>query len=35
MAVAIEPLAEAEARIRANTFGPITTVKRLDRLGVQ
>ncbi|HEV7439845.1 MAG TPA: C40 family peptidase [Methylobacterium sp.] len=35
MAVAIEPLAEAEARIRANTFGPITAVKRLDRLGAQ
>jgi cell wall-associated NlpC family hydrolase len=35
MAVAIEALAEAEARIRANTFGPITTVKRLGRLGAQ
>jgi cell wall-associated NlpC family hydrolase len=35
MAVAVEPLAGAEARIRANTFGPITGVKRLDRLGAQ
>jgi cell wall-associated NlpC family hydrolase len=35
MAVAIEPLGEAEARIRANTFGPITAVKRLARLGAQ
>jgi cell wall-associated NlpC family hydrolase len=35
MAVAIEPLAEAEARIRASTVGPITTVKRPDRLGPQ
>ena len=35
MTVAIEPLAEAEARIRTNSFGPITTIKRLDRLGAQ
>ena len=33
MAVAIEPLAEAEARIRHKTFGPITGGRRLDRLG--
>ena len=35
MAVAIEPLAEAEARIRKNSYGAITAVKRLDRLGAQ
>jgi cell wall-associated NlpC family hydrolase len=35
MLVAIEPLAVAEARIRTNTFGPITSVKRLGRLGAQ
>jgi cell wall-associated NlpC family hydrolase len=29
MAVAAEPLAEAEARIRSKTFGPITAVRRL------
>ena len=29
MAVAIEPLAEAEVRIREKTFGPITGVRRL------
>lgn len=31
MAVALEPLADAEARIRRNSFGPITAVKRLLR----
>jgi cell wall-associated NlpC family hydrolase len=35
MLVAVEPLAVAEARIRTNTFGPITSVKRLGRLGAQ
>ncbi len=29
MAVAIEPLAEAEERIRLKSFGPIVAVKRL------
>ncbi len=33
MAVAIEPLAAAEARIRDKSFGPITGARRLDRLG--
>jgi cell wall-associated NlpC family hydrolase len=33
MAVATEPLATAEARIRTNSYGPITAVKRLPRLG--
>ena len=30
MAVAVEPLAEAEARIRQKSFGPIVAVKRLE-----
>ena len=30
MAVAIEPLAEAEERIRLKSFGPIVAVKRLE-----
>ena len=34
MAVWSEPLAEAEARIREKTFGPITGVRRLERLGL-
>lgn len=33
MAVASEPLAGAEQRIRENSFGPITDVRRLARLG--
>jgi hypothetical protein len=33
MAVAAEPLAESEARIRLKSFGPIVAVRRLDRLG--
>jgi cell wall-associated NlpC family hydrolase len=33
MAVAVEPLAEAEARIRRKSFGPIVSVKRLPGLG--
>jgi hypothetical protein len=33
MAVAIEPLREAEARIRVKSFGPITSVKRLPAPG--
>ena len=33
MAVAIEPLAEAEERIRLKSFGPIVAVKRLPALG--
>jgi cell wall-associated NlpC family hydrolase len=33
MAVAIEPLSEAEARIRDKTFGPITGARRLERAG--
>ncbi|ACL56122.1 C40 family peptidase [Methylobacterium nodulans] len=33
MAVAIEPLAEAEARIRAAGGGPITTIRRLPAAG--
>jgi cell wall-associated NlpC family hydrolase len=32
MAVAVEPLREAEERIRLNSYGPITAVKRLHRL---
>ena len=32
MAVAIEPLAEAEERIRLNSYGPIVSVKRLGCL---
>ena len=32
MAVAIEPLAEAEERIRLKSFGPIVAVKRLGCL---
>lgn len=34
MAVASEPLAEAENRIRQKSFGPITGVRRLGGLGV-
>jgi cell wall-associated NlpC family hydrolase len=33
MAAAIEPLAEAEIRIREKTFGPITGARRLERAG--
>ena len=33
MAVAMEPLAEAELRIREKTFGPITSFRRLGSLG--
>jgi hypothetical protein len=33
MAVAVEPLREAEARIRVKSFGPITSVRRLPALG--
>jgi cell wall-associated NlpC family hydrolase len=33
MEVASEPLAEAERRIREKTFGPITSVRRVRRLG--
>jgi hypothetical protein len=33
MAVAIEPLAEAEARIRTNSYGDVVAIRRLDRLG--
>lgn len=33
MAVASEPLAGAERRIRENSYGPITGVRRLARLG--
>jgi cell wall-associated NlpC family hydrolase len=33
MEVASEPLVEAERRIREKTFGPITSVRRLSRLG--
>jgi cell wall-associated NlpC family hydrolase len=33
MAVAAEPLAKAEDRIRKNSYGPITAVKRLNSLG--
>jgi cell wall-associated NlpC family hydrolase len=33
MAVAIEPLREAEERIRLNSYGPIIAVKRLPALG--
>jgi hypothetical protein len=33
MAVAIEPLLEAEQRIREKTFGPITGIRRLESLG--
>jgi cell wall-associated NlpC family hydrolase len=33
MAVAVEPLREAEARIRLKSFGPIVAVKRLPKLG--
>jgi len=33
MAVAIEPLREAEARIQAKEFGPIVAIKRLPALG--
>ena len=33
MAVASEPLAEAESRIRDKSFGPITAVRRPPRLG--
>lgn len=32
MAVAVEPLREAESRIRAKSFGPITAIKRLGAL---
>jgi cell wall-associated NlpC family hydrolase len=32
MAVAIEPLREAEERIRLNSYGPIVAVRRLDML---
>jgi cell wall-associated NlpC family hydrolase len=35
MAVAIEPLREAEERIRRKEFGPIVAVKRLPALGAQ
>ena len=35
MAVAIEPVRDAEARIRGKEFGPIVTVKRLPALGAQ
>ncbi len=34
MAVASEPLAGAERRIRENSYGPITGVRRLARLGM-
>ncbi len=33
MAAAIEPLAEAEIRIREKSFGPITGIRRLERPG--
>jgi cell wall-associated NlpC family hydrolase len=33
MAVAVEPLCEAAARIRVKSFGPITSVRRLPALG--
>jgi cell wall-associated NlpC family hydrolase len=33
MAVAVEPLREAEERIRLKSFGPIVAVKRLPGLG--
>jgi cell wall-associated NlpC family hydrolase len=33
MTTVIEPLREAEGRIRAKIFGPITAVKRLPALG--
>jgi hypothetical protein len=35
MAVTVEPLREAERRIRAKEFGPIVAVKRLPSLGAQ
>jgi cell wall-associated NlpC family hydrolase len=35
MAVAAEPLAGAEVRIREKTFGPIAGVRRLSRSGLQ
>ena len=34
MAVAIEPLLDAEARIRGKEFGPVVAIKRLPALGV-
>ena len=33
MAVAIEPLREAEERIRLNSYGPVVAIKRLPALG--
>jgi cell wall-associated NlpC family hydrolase len=33
MATAIEPLATAEERIRTKSYGPITGIRRLARLG--
>jgi cell wall-associated NlpC family hydrolase len=33
MAVAVEPLRAAEARIRVKSFGPVTSVRRLPTLG--
>jgi cell wall-associated NlpC family hydrolase len=35
MAVAVEPLREAEARIRAKEFGPVMAIKRLPALAAQ
>ena len=35
MAVAVEPLRDAEARIRAKEFGPVLAIKRLPALTAQ